>query len=83
MRFRIIAAISSAALGAVAGLVAFAQPPAETRDGNKAGYKPAFAGQTRAPALTTDTKFEVKEVIDGWRDRIRPGRSSSCQAASS
>ena len=62
MRFRTAAAISSAALAAVAGLAAFAQPPAETRDGNKSGYKPAFAGQTRAPALTTDTAFEVKEV---------------------
>ena len=29
---------------------------------DKAEYKPAFAGQTRAPALTTDTKFEVKQV---------------------
>lgn len=62
MRFRTAAAISSAALAAMAGLAAFAQPPAETREGNKSGYKPAFAGQTRAPALTTDTAFEVKEV---------------------
>ncbi|MFT3723557.1 MAG: PQQ-dependent sugar dehydrogenase [Hyphomonadaceae bacterium] len=61
MRFR-LAALSTAALAALAGLVAVAQPPAETRAGNKSGYQPAFAGQTRAPALTTDTKFDVKEV---------------------
>ncbi|HPI46934.1 MAG TPA: PQQ-dependent sugar dehydrogenase [Hyphomonadaceae bacterium] len=54
----------SAAVGAMAvGLVAVAQPPAETRDSNKAGYKPAFAGQTRAPNLTTDTKFDVTTVV--------------------
>jgi glucose/arabinose dehydrogenase len=61
MRFR-PAALSAATLAALAGLVAVAQPPAETRPGNKSGYQPAFAGQTRAPALTTDTKFDVKEV---------------------
>ena len=57
-------AMISAAVGAMAvGLVAVAQPPAETRDSNKAGYKPAFAGQTRAPNLTTDTKFDVTTVV--------------------
>ncbi len=63
MRVGIMAAISGAALAIGAGFVAIAQPPAETRDTNKAAYAPAFAGQTRAPALTTDTKFEVKEVV--------------------
>ena len=65
MRTRSIALMSAAVGALAAGLVAVAQPPAETRDPNKAGYKPAFAGQTRAPALTTDTKFEVKEVAKG------------------
>lgn len=65
MRMRSIALMSAAVGALAAGLVAIAQPPAETRDPNKAGYKPAFAGQTRAPALTTDTKFEVKEVARG------------------
>ena len=63
MRVGIMAAISGAALAIGAGFVAIAQPPAETRDTNKAAYAPAFAGQTRAPALTTDTKYEVKEVV--------------------
>ena len=65
MRFRTAAMISAAACAIGLGLVAVAQPPAETRDGNKSGYKPAFAGQTRAPALTTDTKYDVKEVAKG------------------
>ena len=63
MRVRFIAAVSAAALAIGAGIVAVAQPPAETRDPNKGAYAPAFAGQTRAPALTTDTKYEVKEVV--------------------
>lgn len=65
MRMRSIALMSAAVGALVVGLVAVAQPPAETRDPNKQGYKPAFEGQTRAPALTTDTKFEVKEVAKG------------------
>ena len=65
MRMRSIALMSAAAGAMAAGLVAVAQPPAETRDPNKAGYQPAFAGQTRAPALTTDTKFDVVEVAKG------------------
>ena len=63
MRVGTMAAISGAALAIGAGFVAIAQPPAETRDTNKAAYAPAFAGQTRAPALTTDTRYEVKEVV--------------------
>lgn len=63
MRLRSIAMISAAVGAMAAGLVAVAQPPAETRDSNKAGYKPAFAGQTRAPNLTTDTKFDVTTVV--------------------
>ncbi len=55
MRSRTAAMISAAACAVGLGLVAVAQPPAETRDGNKSGYKPAFAGQTRAPALAPGT----------------------------
>ena len=78
MRVGIIAAVSAAALAVGAGLVALAQPPAETRSTNKAEYKPAFAGQTRAPALTTDTKYEVKEVVASglaspWSVEFLPG----------
>jgi glucose/arabinose dehydrogenase len=78
MRVGIIAAVSAAALAIGAGLVAVAQPPAETRAANKAEYKPAFAGQTRAPALTTDTKYEVKEVVAAglaspWSVEFLPG----------
>jgi glucose/arabinose dehydrogenase len=78
MRVGIIAAVSAAALAIGAGLVAVAQPPAETRATNKAEYKPAFAGQTRAPALTTDTKYEVKEVVAAglaspWSVEFLPG----------
>ena len=52
MSFRFGAVISASVLAAAAGL-AFAQAPspAETRDGNRSGYKPAFPNQTRAPNL--------------------------------
>lgn len=63
MRFRSAAMISAAVIAVAAGVVAVAQPPAETRDGNRSGYKPTVTNQTRAPALTTDTKYEVKEVV--------------------
>ena len=65
MRLRSIALMSAAVGAMAAGLVAVAQPPAESRDPNKGGYKPAVAGQTRAPNMTTDTKFEIKEVAKG------------------
>lgn len=67
MRLHHGVALSAFAVAAFAGLVAMAQPPAETRSGNKANYKPAFENQTRAPALTTDTQYEVKEVIPAGR----------------
>jgi len=77
MRVRLAALISAVIVGGV-GLAALAQPPAESRDPNKAGYKPAFANQTRAPALTTDTKYEVKEVVASglaspWSVEFLPG----------
>jgi len=79
MKFRLAAAVCAAAVAAAAGLVAIAQPPAETRDGNRSGYKPAFPNQTRAPTLTTDTKYEVKEVVKAgsiespWAVEFLPG----------
>jgi len=78
MRVGLIAAVSAAALGLGAALVAVAQPPAEDRPTNKAEYKPAFAGQTRAPNLTTDTQYEVKEVVASglaspWSVAFLPG----------
>ena len=79
MKFRLAAAVCATAVAAAAGLVAIAQPPAETRDGNRSGYKPAFPNQTRAPTLTTDTKYEVKEVVKAgsiespWAVEFLPG----------
>jgi glucose/arabinose dehydrogenase len=78
MRVGIIAAVSAVALAVGAGIVAVAQPPAETRATNKAEYTPAFAGQTRAPNLTTDTQYEVKEVVAAgltspWAVEFLPG----------
>ncbi len=63
-------AVSAFALAAVCGLSAisfsaWAQPPAETGRGNQAGYKPAFINQTRAPNLTTDTQFQLTDVVTG------------------
>ena len=54
MRIRLAATLSVAAIALGAGLVALAQPPAETRDPNKSGYKPAFTNQTRAPELKSN-----------------------------
>jgi glucose/arabinose dehydrogenase len=39
--------------------------PAETDPPNAKGQHPAFAGQTRAPALTTNTRFQVVTVAKG------------------
>ena len=39
--------------------------PEETRPPNAKGQTPAFAGQTRAPRLTTDTAFQVATVARG------------------
>ena len=39
--------------------------PAETDPPNAKGQRPAFPGQTRAPALTTNTQFQVVTVAKG------------------
>jgi glucose/arabinose dehydrogenase len=62
MAARVAVLVSVVALGAGFAL-AQTPPPAETRPANASGYQPAFPNQTRAPALTTDTRFEVKEVV--------------------
>lgn len=40
-------------------------PAAETAPPNGKGQHPAFAGQTRAPALTTNTRFQVQTLARG------------------
>ena len=47
--------------GAASALVA--GPPAETRPGNKAAYKPAFEYQTRAPTLSANVAYDVTPVV--------------------
>jgi glucose/arabinose dehydrogenase len=39
--------------------------PAETEPPNAPNQRPAFPGQTRAPALTTNTRFQVRTVARG------------------
>ncbi len=73
--FRFVA-IASVSLFALSG-VALAQAPAETRAGNKANYKPAFANQTRAPELKANVEYDVKEAAAGltsaWSFDFLPG----------
>ena len=75
MSFR-LGVLSAAVLLAASG-VAWAQTPAETRPGNKAEYKPAFANQTRAPNLQAGVQFDVKEAASGltnaWSFEFLPG----------
>ncbi|MFL5295485.1 MAG: PQQ-dependent sugar dehydrogenase [Phenylobacterium sp.] len=53
-----------AALLAPAAAVAQAASE-ETRPPNRAGQHPAFAGQTRAPKVTTATRYQVETVAKG------------------
>ncbi|MDB5476590.1 MAG: glucose dehydrogenase [Phenylobacterium sp.] len=50
--------------------------PAETDPPNARGQRPAFPGQTRAPALTTTTAFQVQTVAKGldhpWGEAFLP-----------
>ena len=79
MRIRLAATLSAAAIALGMGLVAIAQPPAETRDPNKSGYQPAFPNQTRAPELKSNVQYEVKEVVKSgsitspWAVEFLPG----------
>lgn len=43
------------------------QPALETAPPNVPEFKPAFAGQTRAPAAQTRTPFKVRELARGFR----------------
>jgi glucose/arabinose dehydrogenase len=55
-----------ASLASKADAPAAGQPaPEETDPPNVPSQKPAFPGQTRAPALTTDTAFRVETVAQG------------------
>jgi glucose/arabinose dehydrogenase len=79
MRARHMALMSAAAVALGVGVVAIAQPPAETRDANKAGYEPAFANQTRAPEIKSGVQYDVKEVVKSgaiqspWAVAFLPG----------
>jgi len=71
--------LALAACGAAAPARAAAgpPPPAETEPPNARGQHPAFPGQTRAPALTTATRFQVQTVAKGldhpWSLAFLPG----------
>ena len=71
MRRAILAVTTALLLGACgaphgrAAIRAGEPAPAETQAPNVPSQKPAFLGQTRAPALTTDTRFRVGTVASG------------------
>jgi aldose sugar dehydrogenase len=52
-------------------------PPLETREPNASGQRPAFPGQTRACAITSDAAFDVTVVAKGlvrpWAVEPLPG----------
>jgi glucose/arabinose dehydrogenase len=56
---------------------ASARPPLETRPPNAPDQRPAFAGQTRAPAAVTDVAYDVAVVATGlarpWAVEPLPG----------
>lgn len=63
----LLAACSAGNAGAGQSDAASANPYQHPLDqpgqGNGAGYEPAFENQTRAPLATTDTRFEIVEVV--------------------
>jgi glucose/arabinose dehydrogenase len=65
-----------AAAGGSAATADDAPAPEETDPPNGRGQQPAFAGQTRAPALTTDTAFQVQTFAKGldhpWGEAFLP-----------
>ncbi len=65
---RLIVPALAALLAACGGTEGVAQSPSqgvESRPPNAAGQTPAFAGQTRAPAVTADVAFEVQTLAEG------------------
>jgi aldose sugar dehydrogenase len=52
--------------GAEGPAPAQAAEPLEKDDPNVPEFQPAFPGQTRAPGVRSQTKFEVKEIADGF-----------------
>ncbi|MFZ5670541.1 MAG: PQQ-dependent sugar dehydrogenase [Pseudomonadota bacterium] len=78
---RLPAALVAVALAACGGPPSGAQTtgaPLETRPPNAEGQTPAFAGQTRAPAVKADVAFEVVTVAEGldhpWAIAFLPDR---------
>lgn len=72
--------LTSLALAACGGEPTTAQTvgqPLEVRPANVQAQKPAFAGQTRAPYVTTKTTFDVQPVAEGlekpWGLAFLPG----------
>ncbi|MFN8356629.1 MAG: PQQ-dependent sugar dehydrogenase [Spirosomataceae bacterium] len=57
-------AFLSLALGIIASAT-FGQASVETKAPNSPEYKPAFPGQTRAPAIKTSTPYEFKVLTEG------------------
>jgi glucose/arabinose dehydrogenase len=70
MTCKLLTLAAAALLIACGGCEGQAQPgptakPEETQAPNAKGQKPAFAGQTRAPKLTTNTRFQAVTVARG------------------
>ena len=65
---RLIVPAFAALLAACGGGEGMAQSPAagvDSRPPNAADQKPAFAGQTRAPALASNVRFQVETLVEG------------------
>lgn len=61
----VLTAFAVAACGAQPTTAQTAGQPLEVRPANGVGQTPAFAGQTRAPYVTTNTTFDVHPVAEG------------------
>jgi len=61
----VLTALAVAACGAEPTTAQTVGQPLEVRPANASGQKPAFAGQTRGPYATTDTRFDVHPVAEG------------------
>lgn len=65
---RLIVPAFAALLAACGGGEGMAQSPAagvDSRPPNAADQKPAFAGQTRAPAIASNVSFQVETLVEG------------------
>ena len=52
-------------IGLATGGPAFAQAPVQTGPPNVPAFKPAFPGQTRAPAIPTEVSLDVQTIASG------------------